>query len=73
MPTSIRQGQKSEAAREAPGRSRGGVTTKIHVRVDGKGKPMSSLLTPGEWHESHLAEALLEYGAVKRKAALRPR
>jgi transposase len=42
------------------------VTTKIHVRVDGNGKPISILLTPGECHESQMAQALLEHGAVKQ-------
>jgi transposase len=42
------------------------VTTKIHVRVDGNGQPICILLTPGECHESQMAQPLLEQGAVKR-------
>ena len=67
------RGKKSEASREALGRSQGGVTTKIHGRVDGNGKPMTLLLTPGECHESTMAQALLEHGAVKRVKSGRPR
>ncbi|MER6589631.1 MULTISPECIES: IS5 family transposase [Micromonospora] len=32
---------------EAIGRSRGGLSTKIHLAVDGRGRPLSILLTPG--------------------------
>ncbi len=48
------------------------MTTKIHVRVDGNGKPISMLLTPGECHESQMAQALLEQGAIKQRRG-RPR
>jgi transposase len=33
---------------EALGRSRGGLTTKIHLAVDGRGRPLSLLLTAGQ-------------------------
>lgn len=33
---------------EAIGRSRGGLSTKIHLAVDGPGRPLSILLTPGQ-------------------------
>src|ERR1044071_8908239 len=33
---------------EAIGRSRGGLTTKIHLAVDGRGRPLSILLTAGQ-------------------------
>jgi transposase len=42
------------------GRSRGGFTTKIHARVDAKGRPISLLISPGEAHDVTYAEALLE-------------
>src|SRR5690606_15520376 len=35
-------------AGEALGRSRGGLTTKIHLATDGRGLPMSVILTPGQ-------------------------
>jgi len=39
-------------ADEALGRSRGGVTTKIHLSGDGKGRPLSIVLTAGQRHDS---------------------
>ena len=42
------------------GRSRGGLTTKIHARVDAKGRPVRLLISPGEAHDVTCAEALLE-------------
>jgi transposase len=41
------------------GRSRGGLTTKIHARVDAKGRPVCLLISPGEVHDVTCAEALL--------------
>ncbi len=38
------------ASREQLGRSRGGFSTKLHMRVDGKGRPLTFLLTPGQSH-----------------------
>jgi transposase len=49
------------------GRSRGGLTTKIHARVDAKGRPVCLLISPGEVHDIICAEKLLdglERGAV---------
>jgi transposase len=42
------------------GRSRGGITTKIHARVDAKGRPICLLISPGQVHDAACAEALLE-------------
>ena len=42
------------------GRSRGGLTTKIHTLVDAKGLPFRFVLTPGQSHETTAAEALLQ-------------
>jgi len=42
------------------GRSRGGLTTKIHARVDAKGRPLCLLISPGEVHDVSCAEALLQ-------------
>jgi len=41
------------------GRSRGGLTTKIHARVDGQGRPIQILITPGQAHDLTAAEPLL--------------
>ena len=42
------------------GRSRGGLTTKIHARVDAKGRPVRLLISPGNDHDVTCAAALLE-------------
>ena len=42
------------------GRSRGGLTTKIHARVDAKGRPVRLILSPGNGHDVTRAEALLD-------------
>jgi transposase len=46
-------------AAQALGRSRGGFSTKIHVKTDGLGNPLRFILTGGECHESTQAENLL--------------
>ncbi|MCL5776448.1 IS5 family transposase [Limibaculum sp. FT325] len=42
------------------GRSRGGLTTKIHAVVDGNGLPLRLALAPGHQHDSLSATALIE-------------
>jgi transposase len=42
------------------GRSRGGLTSKIHALVDTEGRPVVLRLTAGQVHDSVEAEALLE-------------
>ena len=67
-------GARDSAPREeALGRGRGGFSTKVHLRVEGGGKPLALLLTPGQRHEATAFEALMEQGAVKRVGRGRPR
>lgn len=42
------------------GRSRGGLTTKIHALVDAEGRPVAVRLTAGQVHDSKMAEPMLE-------------
>ncbi len=49
---------------QAIGRSRGGLTTKIHARTDALGNPTAFLLTPGQIHDLAGAEVLLTDLAV---------
>ncbi|MCP4316354.1 MAG: IS5 family transposase [Hyphomicrobiales bacterium] len=42
------------------GRSRGGLTTKIHIATDGKGRPLKVILTPGQRGDVTQAPALLD-------------
>jgi transposase len=58
---------------EALGRSRGGFSTKVHLRAEGGGKPLVVVLSGGERHESRYVEALLARGHVRRPARGRPR
>ncbi len=59
--------------REALGWSKGGFSTKIHLRCDGNGRPMTFLVSVGERHEAVLFEPLMEQGSVKRSGPGRPR
>ena len=45
--------------RQSMGRSRGGLTSKIHAVVDGSGLPVRLALTTGEAHDNRLAAKLL--------------
>jgi len=42
------------------GRSRGGLTTKIHTLVDAQGLPIRFLLSPGQDHDATAADTLLD-------------
>ena len=42
------------------GRSRGGLTSKLHALVDADGRPLSLRLTGGQAHDACEAEALIE-------------
>ena len=48
------------------GRSRGGFSTKVHLACDGKGRPLSVVLTGGQRHGSTQLEELLEAVRVPR-------
>ena len=58
---------------EALGRSQGGFSTKLHLRAEGNGKPITAVLTGGERHEQIALEALLDQGAIRRPGRGRPR
>jgi transposase len=67
--------QKSSPEREALGRSRGGFSSKIHVRCEGTGRLITFLLTPGQVSDIDQAEKLMEAGAIRRRSGqtrLRP-
>ncbi|MCW2241862.1 IS5 family transposase [Azospirillum canadense] len=58
---------------EALGRSRGGYSTKFHVRAEGLGKPVTFWLTGGEVHDSKAFARLMGTGWTKRLGRGRPR
>jgi len=53
-------------ADEALGRSRGGFTTKVHLACDGKGRPLSVVVTPGQRHDSTQLGPVLDAIRVPR-------
>ena len=64
--TSIRAHQQAATAKKGGadhclGRSRGGLTTKIHVVVDAQGLPIRLGLTAGQTHDGQIADALLDH------------
>ncbi|WP_434092479.1 IS5 family transposase [Streptomyces flaveolus] len=60
-------------ARQALGRSRGGLTTKIHLAVDGRGLPLSIVLTPGNAHDATAFADVLDGIRTPRVSTGRPR
>jgi len=57
--TSTAPGRQKSGNEEAIGRSRGGLSTKIHARVDALGNPTGFALSPGQAHDLDGADALL--------------
>ena len=55
------------------GRSRGGLSTKIHSLVDGKGRPLVMLVGPGQAGDSPMFAPLLTALSVPRTGPGRPR
>jgi transposase len=68
-----RRPQDAEHPDEALGRSQGGFSTKIHLRAEGGGQPITFLITAGQRHEQSVFEALMETAAIKRAGRGRPR
>lgn len=62
-----------EPASHATGRSRGGLTTKIHHAVDGNGRPLAVVVTPGQVHDAQVLPLLLGDIRVPRFGRGRPR
>jgi transposase len=55
------------------GRSRGGLTIKIHLASDGGCRPLSILITPGQWGDAPQLMPVLERIRVPRPAGGHPR
>ncbi|MGX1032954.1 hypothetical protein RKD38_007635 [Streptomyces ambofaciens] len=58
---------------EALGRSRGGLTSKIHLAGGGGCRPLGFVITPGQWRDAPQMIAVLEEIRVPRQAGGRPR
>jgi len=63
----------SGTSREALGRSRGGLTTKIHLVADQRCRPVTRLLSPGQHHDSPRLIPLLKQVRITRRGRGRPR
>lgn len=55
------------------GRSRGGLSTKVHTAVDRRGRPLSIVVTGGQRNDSPVLTAVLEDIDVPRLGPGRPR
>ena len=58
-PPAQRRRPKKDGENQAIGRSKGGLSTKIHLMVDALGNPLAFFLTPGQAHDLEGADALL--------------
>ncbi|MFC4891322.1 IS5 family transposase [Streptomyces beijiangensis] len=71
---SVKKGHaQTGSMHEALGRSRGGFTTKIHLSADGKCRPLSLLITPGQRADCTQFEAVMDKIRVPRLDLGRPR
>lgn len=61
------------AVGQALGRSRGGLTTKVHLAADGRGLPLAIVVTPGNVNDSTFFDTVLDAVRVPRLSAGRPR
>ncbi|MBQ0850370.1 IS5 family transposase [Streptomyces sp. BH-SS-21] len=67
-------GARVEAdGREALGRSRGGVTTKVHLLADDRARPLTWLTSPGQRGDSPMLVPVLETVHIRRRGPGRPR
>ncbi len=62
-----------EPAGHGIGRSRGGLTSKIHAAVDGHGRPLAAVVTGGQRNDGAMLQAVLADIRVPRLGGGRPR
>ncbi len=62
-----------QAPGQALGRSRGGLTTKVHLAADGRGLPLAVVVTPGNVNDSTVFDTVLQAVRVPRLTVGRPR
>lgn len=62
-----------EPADHAVGRSRGGLSTKIHALVDGNGRPLVLLVAPGQGGDAPMFPHLMSHLKINRAGPGRPR
>jgi transposase len=59
--------------REALGRSRGGLSTKIHLAADDRCRPIARVITPGQRHDAVAFQPLMTTIRIRRHGRGRPR
>lgn len=64
---------QAEPGDHAIGRSRGGLSTKIHQLVDGRGLPLVVLVGAGQAGDSPMFPMLMEHLSITRRGPGRPR
>ncbi len=62
-----------EPAGHGIGRSRGGLTTKIHTAVDGNGRPLAVIVTGGQRNDQAMLASVLDEIVVPRRGRPRSR
>jgi len=65
--------QATEPADDGTGRSRGGLTCKLHALVDGNGRPLVVHAGPGQGGDSPMLPVLLAHLRIPRQGSGRPR
>ena len=63
----------AKPSREALGRSRGGLTCKIHLAADTRCRPIARVTTAGHRHDSLAFEAVMARIRIRRRGRGRPR
>lgn len=64
---------RADARGDVDWRSRGGLSTKVHAAVDGRGRPLAVLVSPGQGGDAPMCVPLLNAIRVPRIGAGRPR
>ena len=68
-----KEAQRDSARHQGLGRSRGGLTTKVHVRANAAGLPVGLVITPGEAHDATAYPALMDEVAPEPKVLIADR
>jgi transposase len=71
--TNPQQGQDKPRDHEALGRSRGGLSTKIHLLADARCRPIATVTTAGQRHDSLAFELVMDKVCLLRPGRGRPR
>ena len=66
-------GSRRKPSREALGRSRGGLTCKIHLAADRRCRPISRVTTAGQRHDSLAFQPVMAGIRIRRRGPGRPR